>query len=411
MITSYDPKKFIDREAELDFLLEIASSVFENQILSPSKRVVHLIGRSGIGKSWLTQKLCDVLSKDNSKSFYPIYVNLVEYTSLSANDFMAEVLKFIDKKVSKELKIDSPFPKTDYSVKDYSEWIFRCFEQIHQEKAVVLLFDEVSLLSSEQLNAIEYYLLASILHMPKVVLLLAGRRAVTGWKDFSLRPRRDSNAKELSSFNFENTQKQIKILNPQADDLAPRIHEISGGSPGNNKKILDQIISDPPQIVELDALRACNQEVYDALARAGQELPENIAAELLPALEALCVLQDFDKEYELPALLETHNGLNGVRDVKRSASLLNALSGIQVGPGKLVDWDKNKSAYAIEEQIRFSLEQELKIRNKDLWKILHCTAMKLYAQWARDYHSDIFGAKSDYHKIQLAEAGFDPDNC
>jgi hypothetical protein len=77
-----------------------------------------------------------------------------------------------------------------------------------------------------------------------------------------------------------------------------------------------------------------------------------------------------------------------------------------------VDWDREKSALAVEEQTRFSLEKELEIRDMNLWKALHCTAMKMYAEWAKEYGSDsIFANKSEYHKVQLMNAGIDPETC
>jgi hypothetical protein len=282
---------------------------------------------------------------------------------------------------------------------------------LQRRKTVVFLMDEVNILSSEQIEALEDYFLFPFINLPNTVLILTGRHAISGWKDFSLRPTANTNVIELFGFDFYDTQKQIEMLNPHANNLAPKVFEISGGSPGNNKTILNQAGGNPLQINELDALRACNQELYDAIKVVDHGLHQDIAVELLPALEALCVLQDFYKEYEMPMMLAAHTGLHGVWDVRRSATLLSILSGIQVGPGRLVDWDKGKSAYAIEEQIRLNLEQELKIRDKDLWKTLHCTAMKMYSTWAKDYDSDIFGAKSEHHRTQLAAAGFDPDNC
>ncbi len=410
MIMPYDPNMFIDREAELVLLFNIASFSSESNILSHEK-VVHLIGKSGVGKSWLLHKFFDVLDKNASKSL-PIYIDVMDYAGFLGDDFVIWVLSSIDDRVIKDLGINSPFSKEVYRKADYASWIFGCLAQIDKEKAVVLLFDNVDTLSVDQVEELEDYFLENFLYLSNTVLILTGRHLVTGWKNFSLRPGATENVIELLGFDLEKTTEQIKTLKPQAVNLAPNIFELSGGSPGNNKKIINQVVGSPPQIVELDALRVCNQELYDALTAANQELPENLQTELLPALEALCVLQDFDKDYDMPILLATHIGLNGKWDSKRSNTLLNILHKIQIGPGKLIDWDKNKSAYAIEEQIRFILEKELKIRNKDLWKTLHCTAMKMYAEWAREYRgTDIFVKKSDYHKSRLAEAGFDPENC
>ena len=246
---------------------------------------------------------------------------------------------------------------------------------------------------------------------------------ISGLKDFDLRPKNElrkkfdvselkenANVVELLRFDIENTKKQLEASKKTQDmKFAARMQKITGGSPGNNRKIIDKITSDPPQLDELDAIHACNEELYAEFKKAGQKLSPTLAAQLLPALEALSVLQDFDKEYEAPILLAAHTGLSGLWDLKRSSELLNDLCNIYIGPGLLVDW--NGDAYAIEDQVRFNLEQELKIGNPILWKKLHCTAMKMYADWAKKYSSDIFETKSEYHRTTLRDAGFDPETC
>jgi hypothetical protein len=413
----YSAELFIDREEEIALLLNTASSLTKGK-LDPNQRILYLIGRSHIGKSWLLQKYCDVLSRD-SNIFSPIYVGLENYASLTSDDFLMGLLKIIDEIVSSELDMDSPFLNStstaeNYSKEDYSRWVSRGVEQLQREKTVVLLLDEVGMLSRDQMMILEDKLLVPIIYLPKVVLVLTGRSAVTGWKDFALRPRRDFNYRELSSFNYEKTELQIAREKPAFKPLVKKIFDMSGGSPGNNKRILDQILDDSLQINELDAIRACNQELYDSVSEANNGLPENLSVELLPALEALCVLQDFDKEYEMPELLAAHKNVGGVWDVKRSAALFSILANIQIGPGKLIDWDSGKSAYAIEEQTRANLERELELRDKDLWTTLHCTAMNMYAQWAKDfeeYDSEVFRIKAEYHRTRLEQAGFDPTGC
>jgi hypothetical protein len=401
-------REFVNRKDELDNLLKIAS--FSANLKASDERVIHVIGKSGVGKSWLMRRFCNILLKEHSRYVLPLYINLQDYAGLTKDDFTVQFLKFVGDKIASELNISFPFQNTN-ELEEYSGWVLRGIEQVQKQKTFVLLLDEISVLSVDQIEVLEDYFLTHFITLPNTVLILTGRHTVSGWKNFSLRPGVNRNVMELSGFSLYYTQKHIEILNPQANNLVPKIHEISGGSPGNNKKILNQAGGNPLQINELNALRACNQELYDAIAVVGQTLPHDIAAELVPALEALCVLQDFDKEYEMPNILAAHPGLEGVWDVRRSANLLSNLSRIQVGPGKLVDWDKGKSAYAIDEQIRVNLEKQLKIGDKEFWKTLHCTAMKIYAQWAREYKTDFFKAKSKYHKSQLEQAGINLSDC
>lgn len=402
---------FIDREEEMARLQQLVHFSVDQEVKPlPHQRVMHIVGKSQVGKSFLLNKFGYELSQ--RKTFFPLYITFVEYIGFVGDKFTLKVLQFIDEIISIASKV-KPQINDSSTISAYSDWVLRGIDQVEREKTFVLLLDEVSMLDYDQIQILEDYLLAPALNLPNVFVVLAGRHLITGWKDFALRPYIGyvSNVINLSGFDFEHTRKQVHAIKPHIDNLIPEIHEITGGSPGNNKKIVEQL-GDPPRFHELNAIHACNQEFYEALTAASDGLPEGIASELLPALEALCVLQDFDKEYEMPIILSVHPGLNGTWTVRRCVDLFKILSKVQVGPGKLVDFDTDKSALAMEEQTRFNLEKELMIRDKALWKRLHCTALKMYSNWAEQYGIDsIFAQKTEDHKRKLINAGIDPETC
>ena len=410
-LVNFDIQQFVDREVELGILMGLADSLRQKNDMRSDERVLHIVGKSNIGKSTLLQRYYYQLVL-NPDLYLPMLIDMQQFVELSLEEFSLTIMRFIDEKVSQELSI-TPLYLSESSItsRDYSEWLTINIKKIQRSKIIVFLFDEVSMLSNSQVESLEDNFLIRWLHNPNIVFILTGRNAVTGWKDFALRPTQKKNVIELLGFNFEYTERQIQRLDSRAGHLASKIHELSGGSPGNNKNVVRRIVDDSLQIVEIDAIRACNQELYEAVSVYIKNLPENLAIEILPALESLCVLQDFDKEYEAPIMFATHKNLNGVWDVKRSASVFTLLTNIQIGPGRLVDWDMVKSAYAVEEQTRFNLEQELKLRDRQLWKTLHCSAMNMYQKWAHEYGSDIFQEKANYHKSRLQQAGFDPENC
>lgn len=405
--------KFVDREEELTKLVRMVSfSVDEEEKPPDYQRVKHLVGRSNVGKSFL---LCKFYNNDiGLKNINSIFLSFKGYHQFLGEKFIVNVLDTLYASIDDLLErqhINGLERKPNVLTSELRD----ALEILQRRGIVALLLDEVNMLSINQISLLEDYLLANILPLQGVVVIMAGRHLVTGWKDFALRPYQEGdkeNVVELSGFGFEYSQKQIQAINPHIGDLVAEIHETSGGSPGNNKKIVGQL-GDPPCFDELNAIRACNQELYEALASASEGLPESIASELLPALEALCVLQDFEEEHEIPRMLSVHPGLNGTWTVPRCRDLLNdALSKIQIGPGKLVDYDMGKSALAMEEQTRFNLEKELKIRDKTLWKTLHYTALKMYSEWAEQYGMDsIFAKKAEDHKAQLTSSGINPETC
>lgn len=410
----FDPElvvSFVDRETELSRLRQLVSfSVDQEDKLRDYQRIVHIIGKSNVGKTFLLQRFGYELSQ--SHAFLSLYITFEKYIDYQSDKFVLRTLQYVDEIISAELSVKPQLVETS-NIAEYSDWVVRGIEQLARIKIFVLLLDEVSMLSVSQIQLLEHYLLARVLLLPNIIVVLAGRHLTNGWKEFVLRPYigNVSNVIELSGFDYENTGKQIQAINPHINALAAEIHEITGGSPGNNRKIVEQL-GDPPQINYLDAIRTCNQEFYGALAKISTGIPKSAANELLPALEALCVLQDFDKEYEMPVMLSAHLALNGPWTVHRCAALWNILSEVQVGPGKLVNWDMEKNALAMEEQTRFNLEKELKIRDVNLWKTLHCTAMNMYAEWTHQYGMDsIFADKAEYHKRKLIDAGIDPETC
>ena len=396
---------FVDRDAEINELRDRLSFSRDDEI-ELRKRIVHVIGKSGIGKTSLIKKFYNQLLLQ--EDLLPIYIDLTKYSKLNEDAFIKDLLKFIGGEIADELGVIFTFQDVG-QLSELSNWITSVW-RIQKQKTLVLLFDEISLLSRDQVSILENYLLDEILLFSRIFLVFVGRYPISGFKDFDLRPS-VGDVIEPSRFDYENTKKQLEASKKTQDmKFAARMQMITGGSPGNNRKIIDKITGDLPQFDELDAIRTCNEELYAALKVAGQRLLPNLAVELLPALEALCVLQDFDKEYEVPILLAAHTGLSGEWDLKRSSALLNNLCDIYIGPGLLVDWN-GEDAYVIEEQVRFNLEQELKIGNPVLWKKLHCTAMKMYADWAKEYNSNIFETKSEYHRTALRDAGFDPETC
>lgn len=407
---NFDVNQFVDREAETMRLEQIVSfSVDQKSEEKPSdyQRVIHLVGKSNVGKTFL---LCNYGKYLEEKKILRVGLSFVNFLDFSGSEFVKHIVNSLYDQIVPYV-VGQPGNRFDMESNALSQLFVKELGHLEKKSVIVFLLDEVSMLSENQVELLEDYLLADIVNLPNVIVVLSGRNLRTGWKEFALRPLEEVNVVELSGFDFDYSQKQIRAINPLANDFVGEIHEFSGGSPGNNRKIVEQL-GDPPQFNELNAIRACNQEFYTVLDSKRQGLPQSTANELLPALQALCVLQDFDKEYEMPEMLSVHPDLNGIWTVQRCSDLLNILSSIQVGPGKLIYWDLAKSALTIEEQTRFNLEKELMIRDVDLWKTLHCTAMKMYSDWAVLYGMDsIYADKAEHHKSQLIHAGVDPETC
>lgn len=399
---------FVDRDAEKMKLEQMVSfSVDQKSKEKPRdyQRVAHLVGKSRVGKSYL---LCNFNKHLESKNIHRVGLSFANINGLNDDQFIFNILNSLYDQLAPYI-VGQLRNRNDLAINALSDLFVEEIAQLEKKNLIVFLFDEVSMLSRERIQLLEDYVIARVLILQNVIVVLSGRHLITVWKEFALRPLDNLNIIELDSFDFENTQKQIQKINPNLIHLVGEIYEVSGGSPGNNKKIVEQL-GEPPIFDELSAIRTCNQEFSEVLASASDGQSDSVLSELLPSLEALCVLQDFDKEYEMPLMLSVHPVLVGSWTVQRCSNLLNILSEIRIGPGKLVAWSMEKNALVIEEQTRFNLEKELMIRDIDLWKTLHRAAMKMYDEWSKEYGADsIFADKADFHKTQLIKVEVNPE--
>ena len=429
MPVPYSLEGSIDRIEECKYLIGLLSDI-QKLVIPPYRRVLHVYGKSRGGKSWLLNLYNDILStgrqhllpakykellpKDNNLRFRPVFVSLdklVDFTGVLITEVdETEFTKSVLKQIAKAMGID--MFDTSWSVTFWTDQLVKNIRGLENGALAVFLFDEVSSLPEVLVNRLEDHVLAPLLYKNNVVFVIGGRYKVTSWKDFQLRPDKVDNVLELTNFDFDTTCEQIENRKPTAKHLEKIIFGLGRGSPGNNDDILDTAKGMPLVIDELEAIKICNSDVWMSVGKKFEQTNDFDVSKGISALEALCVLQDFDKDYEVPVLFSVHADLQDIRDNLSVKKLLGILSDINIGPGRLMDWDRGKSAYAIEEQIRINLEQELKIRDQDLWRTLHCTAMNMYTKWATEYpDTDIFTNKSEYHKSQLAAAGLDPDDC
>jgi nucleoside-triphosphatase THEP1 len=410
MVLTYHSDRFIDREAEIQHILDIINSVSE-KTLEPHKRVLHIKGRSGIGKSWLLKECNTRLSQD--PRILSIYLTFDEFINQTTKEaFIATVLGFLVGQILTALSIKSPFvSEGGVNLLEYSRWIYESIRQVQQSKIIVFLIDEISLPPFDYIEVLED-LLATIIYEPNIVIILAGRSSVTTWKDFSLRPFQQENVMELEYFDLEKTIQQLQKHKPGSEHLAEKIIVLSDGSPGNNDIILNYVTGEPLEIKdELKAVQACNDELRKAIQAAIANLKSSgnfpfTSDDLRFSLDALCVLQDFDRDDEAPMLLKAHPRFRNATQTQMN-SLLELLNTIKIGPGGLIYWDRASQCYAIERQTRRNLERELKLRDVELWKTLHCTAIQMYQDWADEFDLPTYQNKADYHREQLILGGID----
>jgi hypothetical protein len=267
-----------------------------------------------------------------------------------------------------------------------------------KSRIAVLLLDEINIPPLTDMREIEDYLLKKFIHDNKLaVLVTAGRSQPAMFNDFALRPNA-SNIIPLSVFDEEKTGRQMKGLKPGSEELAGKVVKLGNGVPGNTVKLTEQVAGDPPTINELEAIHTLLEDIKTS---------NRIEERYIPMLEALSILQGFFPE-DVVLLFQCHLQLAGDRwdegNVKEE--FLN-LQDIKVGPGGVVDWDREKKHWAMDESTRDLFERELQMRDPELWRKLHCTALGMYREWGEKYNSEKFQRNSIYHQQRLQSAGTD----
>jgi len=260
------------------------------------------------------------------------------------------------------------------------------------------LLDEIGVVEKMDLQKIEEHLLEILLQDNKRVVLITAGRTPPMLNTFNLR----SNSKNtflLPVFDAKTTGEQLEVLRHGSANLAAKVQALGGGVPGNNTKLVGYAVDEPPSIS--DELHA----VQSLLANMKEEIDKRFH----PLIETISILRTWYPE-DLVPLFETHPLLPGQLDEVRIRAALTELKQIQIGPGDLFNWDREKKSWVMDESARALFERELQMRDSELWRKLHCTAYQMYKQWGDEYNSQLYKEKAKYHWKRLQSAGFTCDD-
>lgn len=380
--------------------MDRVSHVTLGQPFDPKERVFHFVGPSGIGKSSLLKKIHSLLLAEEYKKqgVVPILVRL-DALKGTKQGFVVEFLKTVYEEFCKYSgAVANPVLKEpSMSIHKYASMTLRVIS-LREKIFPALLLDEVNVPSQGNMQEIEEYLLVKLLYENYRAILITAGRSHPMFNDFALRTSL-SNIFPLSFFNEEKTSKQIEYLKPGSGKLAGKVMKLGSGVPGNTVKLVEHIVGNPPNIPnELQAI----QSLLDDIKKTNK-----IEERYRPMLEALSILPGFFPDDVVP-LFQNHPQLGDGWDEGKVKEEFLRLKEIEIGPSRLVNWDQEKKNWIMEESTRDLFERELQMRNPDLWKKLHCTALRIYRTWGQKYNSDIYRDKSNYHEQRLHSAGM---NC
>jgi hypothetical protein len=389
-----DSENFVNREKEIGLVVKMVSDLASGKPFAPKERVFHFVGPSGIGKSYLLVRCYKGLI--GRSDCVPLLVRL-DALKGGKRGFTVELSvavyeTFCTHKSIKPENINGQDPKKQV-VKQVQSTING------KDQLIVLLLDEINIPQKVDMQEIEDLLLVKFIHDNRLaVLVTAGRSQPAMFNDFALRPN-PSNTFLLPVFDEEKTSRQMEYLKPGSGKLADKVVKLGSGVPGNTAKLVGHVSGDPPNIPnEAQAV----QSLLDDIKR-----DNKIEERYYPMLEAISILQGFFPEDVVP-LFQSHPQLGAEWDERKVKEEFLKLKDIKVGPGGLVDWDREKKNWIMDESTRDLFERELQMCNPELWRKLHCTALEMYQEWGQKYNSTMYQNKSYYHQQRLQSVGM---NC
>lgn len=384
---------FIDRQEELGLIMNRVSDLANGIPFAPKERIFHFIGPSGIGKSFLLERFYkELLSKSDC---IPLLVRL-DALKGGKSGFTSDLLISIYEAFCRQKNI-TPGIFWGQTLLKFAIHVQSTINV--KDHITALLLDGVNVLSQRDVREIEEYLLVRFIHdNNRTIIITAGRTRPPMFNDFALRPN-SFNTNLLHVFDEEKTSKQMESLRRGSGVLAEKVVRLGGGVPGNTVKLVKHVIGDPPDLPnELRAVQSLVNEI---------KKKNKIEERFYPMLEVISILQGFFPEDVVP-LFQKHPQLGVGWDEGRVKDVFLELNRIQVGPGGLVDWNREKKYWAMDENTRDLFEMELQMRTPELWKKLHCAACEMYQEWGKRYNSDTYRKKSNYHQERLQAVGL---NC
>ncbi|HOV47084.1 MAG TPA: ATP-binding protein [Anaerolineae bacterium] len=233
---AYNAAHFVGREEDLR---AIRRKIEEGQAGYPITRpVIHLWGAPGIGKSWLLQHIYTEFSaktEDSAKLHTRgILTALVDFTKLPFKAEDPSSVKALLQALQDGLQRgETPAPddsedkgaiSVGHFIQDVIEW--------SQRFIIVLLFDSVEKLPPDDFFWLEREIIAPLARTDRVLFVIASRKELPRWKEFSVRQRLE--VWELREFDLQTTQEQLTRY-ALPEEAAREIYPYTFGHPYANQ--------------------------------------------------------------------------------------------------------------------------------------------------------------------------------
>ncbi len=384
MSIPYQPSKFVNREAEIELVLDLAKKLRDKPDDRDRSRLVVFHSEKGSGKTWLALHLHHAVLPELGKGITPLLLRFVspdergqvedislqqtedstwypdrdtwiqlkgksesESISKLSEAIIANLLKWLGKKLLFPLTVDENMT--------YKTALMERFVRTDlRNQGIILILDSVFEQSWHFLDVLENYVIGPLAPLNNVLLIMTGRGRLYSWKSPDLKK---GTVKTLAPFGKDDTRKQIDKQAPNPVLSADEIHALGGGTPLANVFLA----------TATDASTGLDQAIESLLG-------EN--AELRPDFESLCVLDRFRDEYIAPLqAVGRKNPLLAKQSLEESRRLREKLTATH-----LVRWQDG--AYMIDQSLHTLLINYLRHAQPQMWRDLNVAAAKIFEDLA-----------------------------
>lgn len=386
----YDPKKFINREGEIQQILTLLKQS------QPRVRAVVIDGDRGVGKTWLSLHLHRTVLKEKITGVTSWLFSLCspgenyhpEGESAQANERFVregEQLKLDEflELIIKSLPIELP-PNPNLAEKVDS--IHR-YVQSHVDNRFVLILDSAYESDWSLIEQLETHFLGNLLTLSNFFVIVTGRGRPYPWKvPYLIEAIRFG----LGEFTVDQIKEQLKKFGLSSALSVNEIYAIGRGWPLFTEQLARAKDRREALGIAADILFAV--------------LPSYERATVREYFEALCPLEGFG-EAEAAVMVKAYEQ-NGDQDGRAICREMNKT--------RLVSWRNGR--YEMNQPVQNILRQYLPIKDKEAWIRLQKAAYCHFRAQAEDRSMErfrpFFENLMEAHKKALSEAGVkDPQIC